>query len=77
MCMCVFVVTFHVPSKARDDLSLALLIYRDAANFLPRDAALSAFCPAVSGWLPTDRFEGESRMSCRTDEMRIREWSIR
>lgn len=61
-CVCI---TFHMPSKARDDLSLALLIYRDAANFLPRDAALSAFCPAVSGWLPTDRFEGESRISCR------------
>jgi len=42
-----------------------------AGNFfrVAHDAALPAtFCPAVSGWLPADRFEGESRMSCRVDE---------
>ena len=36
------------------------------------DTALPAFCLAVSSWLPVDRFDGESRMSCRVDETRSR-----
>lgn len=45
-----------------------------AGNFfrVARDAIPPAFCPAVSGWLLADRFEGEPRMSCRVDETRSR-----
>lgn len=66
--------------RRRGDLPLALLdLSRRAANFFraawcrpPLFSSSPVFCPAVSGWLPNDRFEGESRMSYRVDETRSR-----
>lgn len=64
----------HVPCAIEDAAICPSDLSWRVGNFFRavREAALPAFCPAVSGWLPADRFEGESRMSCRVDETRSR-----
>lgn len=61
----------HVPCAIEGAVICPSDLSWHAGNFfrVAHDAALPAtFCPAVSGWLPADRFKGESRMSCRVDE---------
>lgn len=66
----------HVPCAIEGAAISLLDLSHRAANFFRaarrRPLLLPVFCPAVSGWLPNDRFEGESRMSYRADEPRSR-----